>query len=33
MTRKEILDCLGFLGLVAIYLACWALVALVKGAW
>ena len=30
---KELLRCLGFLGLVAIVLACWAVVALVKGAW
>ena len=33
MLLKEILRCIGFLGLVAIYLACWAVVALVKGEW
>ena len=33
MIRKDILDCLGFLGLMVIVLAGWALVALVKGAW
>ena len=33
MLRKELLRCIGFLGLVVTYLAGWALVALVKGAW
>lgn len=33
MTRSELLRCVGFLGLVVIYLACWAVTALLKGAW